>query len=319
MALLVVVGAGKKEKENYTVKDINFSQQPLEKIAIAGETGSGKTTLLKMIGGLAKLDEGNIYYDGKRVLGPFERLLPGHPQIAYLSQHFELRNNYRVEEELESKNLLTEEAANNIYRICRIEHLLKRKTDQLSGGERQRIVLARLLTTSPRLLLLDEPFSNLDAINKNIIKSVLLDISNQLNTSCILVSHDAADTLSWADTIYVLKEGKIVQQGTPQKIYNEPINEYCAGLFGEYNLLNGENAKQFFPNAADKEILIVRPEQFCIATDYANAANGIVQAVYFFGSYYAVDVQVNEQLLRVRTGEKGLVIGDEIFLQFWQL
>jgi len=148
---------------------------------------------------------------------------------------------------------------------------------------------------------------------------VLLDISNQLNTSCILVSHDAADTLSWADTIYVLKEGKIVQQGTPQKIYNEPINEYCAGLFGEYNLLNGENAKQFFPNAADKEILIVRPEQFCIATDYANAANGIVQAVYFFGSYYAVDVQVNEQLLRVRTGEKGLVIGDEIFLQFWQL
>ena len=196
MVLLEVVGAGKKEKENFTVKDINFSQQPLEKIAIAGETGSGKTTLLKMIGGLAQLDEGNIYYDGKRVLGPLERLIPGHPQIAYLSQHFELRNNYRVEEELESKNLLTQEAANNIYRICRIEHLLKRKTDQLSGGERQRIVLARLLTTSPKLLLLDEPFSNLDAIHKNIIKSVLLDIGTQLNTSCILVSHDAADTLS---------------------------------------------------------------------------------------------------------------------------
>ncbi|MBP9102848.1 MAG: ABC transporter ATP-binding protein [Chitinophagaceae bacterium] len=316
MALLEVVGAGKKEKENFTVKDINFSQQPLEKIAIAGETGSGKTTLLKMIGGLAQPDEGNIYFEGERVLGPLERLLPGHPQIAYLSQHFELRNNYRVEEELESKNLLTEEAANNIYRICRIEHLLKRKTDQLSGGERQRIVLARLLTTSPRLLLLDEPFSNLDAIHKNIIKSVLLDIGTQLNTSCILVSHDAADTLSWADTIYVMKEGKIVEQGTPKKIYNEPINEYCAGLFGEYNLLNTKNVKQFFPNAADKEQLIVRPEQFSITTESNNAAKGIVQTVYFFGSYYVVDVLVNGQLLRVRTGGKDLVVGDKIWVLF---
>lgn len=315
MALLEVVGAGKKEKENFTVKDINFSQQPLEKIAIAGETGSGKTTLLKMIGGLAQPDEGNIYFEGKRVLGPFERLLPGHPKIGYLSQHFELRNNYRVEEELESKNLLTEEAANNIYRICRIEHLLKRKTDQLSGGERQRIVLARLLTISPKLLLLDEPFSNLDAIHKNIIKSVLLDIGTQLNTSCILVSHDAADTLSWADTIFVLKEGMIVQQGAPQKIYNEPIDEYCAGLFGEYNLLNEANAKQLFPNAADIDQLIVRPEQFSITTESSNAVKGIVQAVYFFGSYYFVDVLVNGQFLRVRTGEKDLVIGDEILLK----
>lgn len=316
MALLEVVAAGKKEKENFTVKDINFSQQPLEKIAIAGETGSGKTTLLKMIGGLAQLDEGNIYFEGERVFGPLERLIPGHPQIAYLSQHFELRNNYRVEEELESKNLLTQEAANNIYRICRIEHLLKRKTDQLSGGERQRIVLARLLTTSPRLLLLDEPFSNLDAIHKNIIKSVLLDIGTQLNTSCILVSHDAADTLSWADTIYVMKDGMIVQQGTPQKIYNEPIDEYCAGLFGEYNLLNAANAKQFFPSVADKQQLILRPEQFIITTESSNAVKGIVQALYFFGSYYVVDALVNGQLLRVRTEKKDLVVGDKIWVLF---
>ena len=175
-------------------------------------------------------------------------------------------------------------------------------------------MLARLLTTSPKLLLLDEPFSNLDAIHKNIIKSVLLDIGTQLNTSCILVSHDAADTLSWADSIYVLKEGVIVQQGSPQKIYNEPINEYCAGLFGEYNLLNAANAKQFFPNANDKEQLIVRPEQFSIVIEGSNTVKGIVQAVYFFGSCYVVDVLVNGQLLRVRTEEKDLVIGDEIFL-----
>lgn len=311
MALLTVSGVSKRENEIYTVKDINFTQESSEKIAIAGETGSGKTTLLKMIAGLMQPDEGNIYFDNKRVLGPFEKLIPGHPAIAYLSQHFELRNNYRVEEELESKNLLTEEEANRIYRICRIEYLLKRRTDQLSGGERQRIVLARLLTTSPKLLLLDEPFSNLDAVHRNIIKSVLLDIGSELGISCILVSHDAADTLSWADAILVLKEGKIIQRGTPQEIYHKPVDEYCAGLFGEYNLLNTQNVQAF----AHQQQLIVRPEQFSIIPEDGTAAKGIIHSVYFFGSYYSVDVLVNGQLLRIKTFNQQLLAGDVIYLR----
>lgn len=314
MVLLNVLGVSKREKEEFTVKDISFTQQSLEKIAIAGETGSGKTTLLKMIAGLAQPDEGNIYFDNKRVLGPFEKLLPGHPAIAYLSQHYELRNNYRVEEELESKNLLTEEEAANIYSICKIQHLLKRKTNQLSGGERQRIVLARLLTTSPKLLLLDEPFSNLDAIHKNIIKSVLLDIGSKLGISCIIVSHDAADTLSWADRILVLKEGEIIQEGTPQKIYNEPVNEYCAGLFGEYNLLNKENAAAFFTNENHQQPLMLRPEQFNIVPGNENGVKGVIQSVYFFGSYFSIDVLVNDQLLRLKTNNGELATGDTVYL-----
>ncbi len=245
MALLEVAGISKLEKENFTLKEINFTQQSSQRIAIAGETGSGKTTLLKIIAGLIQPDAGKIIFDGKRVLGPLEKLIPGHPDIAYLSQHFELRNNYRVEEELESKNLLTDEEASTIYAVCRIQHLLKRKTDQLSGGERQRIVLARLLTTSPKLLVLDEPFSNLDAVHKNIIKSVLEDIGTKLKITCILVSHDAMDSLSWAETIIVMKEGQIIQYGTPEQIYNQPVNEYCAGLFGEYNLISKTNAATF--------------------------------------------------------------------------
>lgn len=314
MVLLNVLGVSKREKEEFTVKDISFTQQSLEKIAIAGETGSGKTTLLKMIAGLAQPDEGNIYFDNKRVLGPFEKLLPGHPSIAYLSQHYELRNNYRVEEELESKNLLTEEEAASIYNICKIQHLLKRKTNQLSGGERQRIVLARLLTISPKLLLLDEPFSNLDAIHKNIIKSVLLDIGSKLGISCIIVSHDAADTLSWADRILVLKEGEIIQEGTPQKIYYEPVNEYCAGLFGEYNLLNKENAAAFFINKNHQQPLILRPEQFSIVPENLSAVKGVIQSVYFFGSYFSIDVLVNDQLLRLKTNNGEITPGDTVYL-----
>jgi len=209
---------------------------------------------------------------------------------------------------------LTEEEAARIYAICKIQHLLKRKTDQLSGGERQRIVLARLLTTFPKLLLLDEPFSNLDAVHKNIIKSVLSDISSKLGISCILVSHDAADTLSWADKILVMKEGQIIQQGTPQQIYHDPVDEYCAGLFGEYNLLNNENAAAFFGTMAHLQSLIVRPEQLSIVPHNNETVKGIIQSFYFFGSYHIVDVSVNNQLLRVKTFNKQLITGDVIYL-----
>ncbi len=206
MTLLTVKNISKKEKENLVVKDINFTQNPFQKIVIAGETGSGKTTLLKMIAGWIQPTTGEIRFKQKRVLGPEEHLIPGHPGIGYLSQHFELPNNYWVHEILEYANTLTLEQAIALYTVCRIEHLLQRRTDQLSGGEKQRIALARLLTASPQLLLLDEPFSNLDMLHKKIMKSVIHDIGEKLGITCLMVLHEAPDILSWADTILVMKE-----------------------------------------------------------------------------------------------------------------
>lgn len=310
MEFLTVNGIGKKENSRYLVQSVSFSQQPLQRIAIAGETGSGKTTLLKMIAGLEQPDEGIVLFEGHRVLGPYEKLLPGHPSIAYLSQHFELRNNYRVEEELESKNLLTAEEAQRIYQVCRIEHLLKRKTTQLSGGERQRIVLAKLLTTSPKLLLLDEPFSNLDAPHKSIIKSVLQEISTTLKVSCILVSHDAADILSWAHTIIVLKEGQVIQQGTPQEVYQYPVNEYCAGLLGDYNLLDNLAGGI---NAAAKKI-ILRPEELMIVDKGEHTISGTVAQSAYYGSHFIITVSVGEQLVRVRSAQNSWLVGDTVHL-----
>ena len=317
MALLEVAGISKLEKEIFTVKEINFIQQYSQKIAIAGETGSGKTTLLKMIAGLIQPDAGKIIFEGKRVLGPLEKLIPGHPDIAYLSQHFELRNNYRVEEELQSKNLLTEDEAATIYDVCRIHHLLKRKTSQLSGGERQRIVLARLLTMTPKLLVLDEPFSNLDAVHKTIIKSVLEDIGTKLKITCILVSHDAMDSLSWAETIIVIKEGQIIQYGTPEQIYNQPVSEYCAGLFGEYIILSKANTAAFI-NKDDSKLykkkLLVRPEHFNIVSKGNNTLNGTIQDIQFFGSYYTIDVLVNQQLIKIKTNNNQYAKKDTVYL-----
>lgn len=317
MALLKVAGISKQEKGKFAVKDIHFTQPAFQKLAIAGATGSGKTTLLKMIAGLVQPDTGEIQFEDKRVVGPYEKLLPGHPGIAYLSQHFELRNNYRVEEELEAVNKLTDKEADDLYRICRIEHLLKRRTDELSGGERQRIVLARLLSTSPQLLLLDEPFSNLDAVHKNIIKSVINDISEKLKVTSILVSHDALDILSWADTILVMKDGLLIQQGTPEQIYKQPVNEYCAGLFGEYNLFNSEKTSFLtsIPGISlNGKKLLSRPEHFSFVKAGNDALSGTVKNILFWGSYYTIDVLVGHQLIRVKTNNNQFAEGDTVYI-----
>lgn len=315
MALLTVSGLHKSEKGKFIVKDISFIQQPFQKIAIAGETGSGKTTLLKMIAGLTQPDAGKIQFENEKVVGPFDKLIPGHPGIAYLSQHFELRNNYRVEEELEAVNKLTEKQAKDLYTVCRIEQLLKRRTDQLSGGERQRIVLARLLATSPKLLLLDEPFSNLDAVHKNIIKSVIHEIGVKLKITCILVSHDAIDLLSWADTIFVMKDGEIIQRGTPEQVYAQPGNEYTAGLFGEYNLVNNSSLFAAIPGInADGKQLLIRPEHFTIVPDGNHALTGTVRAVSFRGSYYYIDVALEDQVITIQTSELQQTAGDTVYI-----
>lgn len=218
---------------------IDFTQRKGRHLAIAGETGSGKSTLLRVIAGLTAPVAGAVFFEGARVEGPHERLIPGHPGIAYLSQYFELWHHYKVEEVLSYSNDLDPAEAAALYRLCHIDHLLRRRTDQLSGGERQRIALARLLVHPPRLLLLDEPFSNLDMIHKRLLKNVIRDITEKYDITCILVSHDPYDTLSWADEMLLLREGRIHQQGTPGDLYFHPVDEYAAGLLGEYTLVNG--------------------------------------------------------------------------------
>ncbi|HTE12829.1 MAG TPA: ABC transporter ATP-binding protein [Chitinophagaceae bacterium] len=316
MALLIVQDVSKKEKTVFAVKDISFSQQLYQKIAIAGETGSGKTTLLKMIAGLVQPDAGEIVFEQKKLGGPNNQLIPGHTGIAYLSQHFELRNNYWVHEILSYANELAQEEADILYKVCRIDHLLNRRTDQLSGGEKQRIALARLLIGSPRLLLLDEPFSSLDAIHKGIIKAVIDDISAKLGVSCIMVSHDAPDILSWADTILVMKEGQLIQQGSPEQVYRQPVNEYCAGLLGEYNLVNDEDAALLNPSAAassTQKKMLLRPEQFII-NEGNNGLKGIVQNIFFMGSYYTIEVTTGRQLIKIKTSNNAFLLGETVQL-----
>ena len=297
------------------VDGISFKQEPLQKIAIAGESGAGKTTLLKMITAHLQPTSGTILFDSERVIGSEEKLLPGHKQIAYLSQHYELRNNYRVEELIWFENKLSEAETTALFEICRVNHLRQRRTDKLSGGEKQRISLCTLLISRPKLLVLDEPFSNLDPIHTDTLKTVLEEITGRLQITCLLTSHDPHDTLSWADKILVMKEGKILQEGTPQEVYNKPIDEYVAGMFGKYNLLNHDQAALFGIGEKDKNVML-RPEEFSISATANGGVKGTIQKISFWGSFYEVDVLVQNVKIIVRIMKNEWRVGEEVYLTF---
>ncbi len=231
MDWLEVKNLGKIENGLEIVSDLNFKMNRAEKLAIMGETGSGKSSILKMIAGLMQPDTGEIFFEGEKVAGPMETLIPGHPRIGYLSQYFELRPNLFIYEILEYASEMQRGEADELYRLCEITHLLKRKSHQLSGGERQRIALARLLSKKPGLLLLDEPFSHLDLPHRKVIKRVIENASGNIGFTVLLVSHEPQDILPWAERIIFIQAGKITSDETVDNIRLTPFG-YVAGLLG---------------------------------------------------------------------------------------
>jgi len=302
------------------VDDVSFSFSTQKKIAIIGETGSGKSTLLKLIGGLEQLDAGSIWYNQIKVKGALEQLIPGHPKIAYLSQHFELPNNYQVFDVLDFINQLSEAEKQRLYQICGITPFLQRWTDELSGGERQRVALVKTLLTAPELLLLDEPFSNLDLYSKQKMTDLINSISSELNVRIIMVSHDATDVMAWAEEIYIFKNGKIIQSGTPEFLYHYPINEYCANLLGD--CLSVENSTFPFISSHhkldyDKKIFL-RPSYFSITENRReDSIIGTITKIVFKGNYSVLYVLSNENLFHILSIEFSKhQVGKEIAFYF---
>jgi iron(III) transport system ATP-binding protein len=313
MSFLEVSGINKTERE-FNLENISFEQQKNQKIAIAGETGSGKSTLLKIIAGWTTPDKGNVFFKDERIKKiPAEKLIPGHPGISYLSQQFELPNFLSVNQVLQYANNLTENDAATLFDVCRISHLIDRRTDQLSGGEKQRIALCRLLISSPELLLLDEPFSNLDLIHKNILKNVIRDVGDRLGVSCILVSHDPQDTLSWANEIIVMKQGRIIQQADPYTIYRQPVNEYVAGLFGKFFILNKQQA-QLVHASDDLQDVLIRPEDFLIVADRAKGIPATIKSIFFLGHTFEIDLDLAGDMVTIKSQSADFKVNDTIYV-----
>lgn len=317
MIVLEAKGISKKWNQQVVLESVDIRLTRGMKMGIAGETGSGKTSLLEIIGGRGQADAGIVLFHGQKVPGIMEKLVPGHPGIAFLSQQFELPPHYWIHEILEYASEMSDEQRHQLYRICRIEHLLGRRTNQLSGGERQRVSLARELSARPQLLLMDEPFSNLDAHHKRVMKDVLDDISRQLGITQVLVSHDAADLLPWADELVIIRSGKIVQSGKPAILYNEPASLYVAGLLGEYNLLDPQlPAFAALPfEAGTHSHWLVRPEDIVPASGADRQLSGVVKNIEFRGHFSAYHLEINGEILVMYSLHSVLSIGDKIGLR----
>ena len=314
MDILTVTNLSLAENGVSVLHPISFAQRQGQKLALAGESGAGKSTLLQIVAGLIQPSTGTVHANGSRVRGPQEVLVPGHPGVAYLSQKSDLPQSLRVDQVLRYANKRPQTEAQAVYALCRITRLLPRRTDQLSGGEQQRVALARLLLSAPRLLLLDEPFSNLDRTHKRILQGVIEELGTRLDITCLLVSHDAADVLPWADAILVLHQGRLVQQGSPARLYYQPVDETTAALFGDYDLVHGAARQALLPDRRFKKdtALLVRPEQLQLQPMGSGGVAGTVRAVRFLGSYSEVEVVLAEQGVRVRMAATNLRPGDNV-------
>ena len=274
------------------LRNISFKIEKGQNVSVIGESGCGKSTLLKLIYGLLHT-EGKITWNGEEMLGPNFNLVPGEPFIKYLAQDFDLMlplsaadnvgkhlsNFYPIKKKRRIKELLE---------VVEMEDLADKKTKLLSGGQQQRIALARALAKEPELILLDEPFSHIDHFRKNNLRRKLFAYLREKNITCIVATHDSTDALSFADRTFVLKNGNIYADGTPQELYQNPPNKYIASLFGDVNHIMLKNLKE---NETSRKRIVLYPHDINVVNSSFLKAE--VKNSYFKGENFLIQAKLN--------------------------
>lgn len=281
------------------VKNISFDIKKGNIVAIIGESGSGKSTLLKCIYGLLKVDSGEVLFEGKRILGPDEQLIPGHKQMKMVTQDFSLNIYAKVYDNIASMLSNTNVQSKHDKTMAMMEHLhimhlKEKKITELSGGEQQRVAIAKALVSNTSVLLLDEPFSQVDALLKNQLRADIKRIAADTGVTVIMVSHDPADGLFLSDKLLILKDGQLLQTGKPSHIYHHPDHIYTAQILGNAVVLNADDALKLGIDAT-KEHVVFYPEWVELKSSW-NSRRFEVKDVYYKGFY--------EELLLERNGVK---------------
>jgi len=237
MTEVVLKSISKRFKDVTAVDDVSFEIMDGEFFVLLGPTGAGKTTTLRLIAGLEKLDNGSILFDGQVM----DELPPAARNVAMVFQQYSLYPNMSVYDNLAFplrspvNRLPEDEIKQRVTEACetlRITHLIERKTAHLSGGEMQRVSIGRAIVREPRLFLMDEPLSNLDAKLREALRVELEHIQKTQGSTTLFVTHDQVEALTMADRIGVLLEGKLVQVGDPNEIYDRPASVRVAQLVG---------------------------------------------------------------------------------------
>jgi ABC-type Fe3+/spermidine/putrescine transport system ATPase subunit len=234
---------------------------------IIGESGSGKSTLLRLLYGLLTPDTGAVNFKGERLWGPDEKLIPGHDAMKMVTQHTDDLNLYakvwdNVALLIPNTNLkLKEEKTAQALELLNMAHLAEKRIVELSGGEKQRVALARAIITRPEVLLLDEPFNQVDTAFREDLQQDIRQIVKETGLTVIMVSHEPSEILSMADEMIVMKEGNILESGEPLAVYQDPKNLYTARLLSNCNMLDKAKAKMCGINLkAKKKTAAIYPE-----------------------------------------------------------
>jgi len=273
--------------------------------AIIGESGSGKSTLLRLLYGLLDPDEGKVYFKGERIWGPIEKLIPGHDAMKMVTQHTDDLNLFakvwdNVAVLLPNINLkLKQEKVAQSLRLLNMSHLANSRVFDLSGGEKQRVALARAIITRPEVLLLDEPFNQVDTSFREDLQQDIRQIVKETGLTVIMVSHDPSEVLSMADELIVMKDGQILESGEPVAMYQQPENLYTASLLANCNILDKDKAKLCGINLkAKKEIATIYPEWVELSS--AKSADWLVQTILFKGFYEDIILEKDGIEVRAR-------------------
>jgi ABC-type Fe3+/spermidine/putrescine transport system ATPase subunit len=299
--------------ENPVIKNVSFTINKGENIAIIGESGCGKSTLLKLLYGLYDLNEGKIFYNEKPILGPKYNLIPGMPYMKYLAQDFDLSPFETVAENVgkflsngfaNMKKLRVQE----LLEMVEMEQFSNVKAKFLSGGQQQRVALVRVLALEPEVILLDEPFSQIDAFRKNALRRNLFKYLKQKGITCIIATHDSTDALSFADEAIVMRNGEVIVKDNPVKIYEDPETKYVASLFGEVN----EVPTHLLLSYQDQtHKTLVYPHQFKMVNESNLPVK--IRKTYFRGNHYLIETVYKRQLVFFES-EIDLPLEQEIFL-----
>ena len=311
------------------LRSINLDVHDNEFMTLLGPSGCGKTTTLRIIGGFVTPDSGDVFFDGVRIndVPPHKRQVNTVFQKYALFPHLNVYEN--VAFALRLKKTPEREVSMRVAEMLELVNLSgfeKRSVNYLSGGQQQRVAIARALISNPRVLLLDEPLGALDLKLRKEMQTELKALQQRTGITFVYVTHDQEEALTMSDTVVVMNGGIIQQIGTPQDIYNEPVNTFVATFIGESNILPGIMHRDFLAEFAGNNFacvdsgfapmepvnVVIRPEDISIVEAQEETINGVVRRVTFKGVHYEIiveDCSVDWIIHSTKAPEVGSVVG----------
>lgn len=284
------------EPETPVLEGISFDLDPGAHLCVMGESGCGKSTLLKALYGLFDLDAGEITWKEKQVLGPAYNLVPGMSFFKYVAQETDLMPFTTVADNV-SKYLsridmeASEKRTQELLEVIGMSEFADTKVKNLSGGQKQRVALARALALNPELLLLDEPFSQVDNFKKNTLRRTLFRYLKEHNIACIVATHDSDDALSFSDRMVVIKNNRVHAIGRPGDLFQNPPSKYVASLFDDVNEIEQEGRKT-----------LLYPDQIKIV--HQSGVKAKVRRSYYKGTHWLVEMDLEGQVIFVNHPEE---------------